>query len=193
MSKETPFDYGKKLPDGQNERHPVLPPADDSQLVRPLRNRYRHVGIRPSGPTRKLTSIEERAYAGEDYECFEPYDPPRGACTGRFWTKRQLESGCNQVTVVGAARGISQDALAKLLGCSPALVSRLESGQRGATVARLEDLAVAFSCAPEIIIALAGDVPPEQERCQSVVRALIVQPEVAAIAALLDKGLEALR
>lgn len=36
----TDFDYGKRLPDGQFERHPTLPKIDE--FVRPVRDSYRH-------------------------------------------------------------------------------------------------------------------------------------------------------
>lgn len=36
---DKPFDYGKKLPDGQHERHPV---KDDGKFIRPIRTAYMH-------------------------------------------------------------------------------------------------------------------------------------------------------
>lgn len=36
------FDYGKKLEDGQYERHPVLPKNDKAKFIRPYRVSYRH-------------------------------------------------------------------------------------------------------------------------------------------------------
>jgi hypothetical protein len=40
-----PFDYGKKRPDGQYERHPELPKdeRDPKAFVRPVRRSYRHL------------------------------------------------------------------------------------------------------------------------------------------------------
>ena len=39
----TSFDYGKKLPDGQFERHPVLFVENDAEFIRPLRYSYKHL------------------------------------------------------------------------------------------------------------------------------------------------------
>lgn len=100
----TNFDYGSKLPDGQHERHPSLPPEQRRDFVRPVRESYRHVGKRPKHPTRPLTEEEQRIYAREGYECFEP-EPPNGrpGFVGRFWTAKQLASGCGTVTKMGRA------------------------------------------------------------------------------------------
>ena len=48
------FDYGKKLPDGQFERHPTLPATE---FVRPVRDSYRHTVC--GGVTRMGRSIAE--------------------------------------------------------------------------------------------------------------------------------------
>ena len=98
----TDFDYGEKLPDGQHERHPTLPPVDDKKFVRPLRSSYRHVGVRPLGATRPLTVEETIRYADQDYVAFEPYTPPHpSGAVGRYWTAAQLHSGCGKVTSMG--------------------------------------------------------------------------------------------
>lgn len=72
-------------------------------FVRPVRTEYRHVGVRPQGPTRELTLAEHEQYDRFGYVCFEPYVPHRGSSTGRFWTKKQLESGCGTKTTMGIA------------------------------------------------------------------------------------------
>lgn len=95
------FDYGKKLPDGQHERHPSLPPEARQQFVRPVRTRYKHVGARPSGALRDLTPDEQRSFAGLGYSKFETREHARGGVVGRFWTDRQLNSGCGTVTQMG--------------------------------------------------------------------------------------------
>lgn len=98
------FDYGAKLPDGQHERHPSLPPEARKQFVRPVRESYRHVGIRPTGALRDLTPDEQRDFASEGFVKFEVYDPPReNGSTGRYWTQRKLNSGCGGVTTMGLA------------------------------------------------------------------------------------------
>lgn len=95
------FDYGAKRPDGQHERHPGLPADPAASYVRPLRMSYRHIGVRPNGPTRRLTVSEEATYHSYGYVAYEPYDPPRdGGAIGRYWTERQLKSGCGRVTTM---------------------------------------------------------------------------------------------
>jgi hypothetical protein len=102
VNDKPPFDYGTKLPDGQYQRHPELPPQARQRFVRPVRTRYRHVGMRPRFNTRPLSEQEERDHAGMGYLAFEPYPPghsPAGAL-GRFWTLAQLNSGCGTVTTM---------------------------------------------------------------------------------------------
>lgn len=89
------FDYGRKRPDGQFERHPFI---SDGEFVRPVRYSYCHVGIRPKYPTRELTEEENRRYFGFDYVLYEIYPESEAPITGKFWTKKQLNSGCNSVT-----------------------------------------------------------------------------------------------
>lgn len=92
---------------GQHDGYIVL--CDDERakgFVRPYRDAYRHVGERPKYQTRELTADEESRYHRFNYVAFEAYpdDAPEsngGACTGRFWTKAQLESGCGTVTTMG--------------------------------------------------------------------------------------------
>lgn len=85
-------------PDGQQCCYLILSEEERAKgFTRPLRQWYRHVGIRPEGPTRPLTD-EQRKGPDVGYVCYEPYDPPRGATVGRYWTKEQLESGCDQKT-----------------------------------------------------------------------------------------------
>lgn len=98
-----PFDYGGKGPDGQHERHPSLPPEQRMAHVRPVRTQYRHVGIRPTGPLRDLTPEEARLYGEHGYVKFEPYGPERAPGLGRFWTPKDLRSGCGQITTMGSA------------------------------------------------------------------------------------------
>lgn len=96
------FDYGNKLPDGQYERHPSLPAEARTKFVRPVRTRYRHVGIRPTGELRDLTPEEQDLLASEGYVKFESFDPPREGAIGRYWTQKQLNSvACGMVTTMG--------------------------------------------------------------------------------------------
>lgn len=75
-------------------------------FVRPVRQTYVHVGSRPKFETRPLTDVEkETARYGEDpYVAFEPYpEGYKGSATGRFWSAKQLTSGCGSKTTMGTA------------------------------------------------------------------------------------------
>lgn len=69
-------------------------------FVRPVRTRYRHVGIRPKYPLRDLTE-DEKARNGSHYAKYEKYPDEESPLVGRCWTKAQLESGCQSVTTMG--------------------------------------------------------------------------------------------
>jgi hypothetical protein len=97
------FNYGGKRSDGQHERHPSLPAEKRTAFVRPVRDSYRHVGCRPSGTTRELTDQERVDFASEGYVAFEAYGPERAPVLGRYWTPKQLASGCGTVTTMGRA------------------------------------------------------------------------------------------
>lgn len=93
--------------DGQQKGYVIL--CDDERakgFVRPVRRGYVHVGTRPKYPTRDLTPEESRAHEGCEYVKFEPYpdgSPERGPgnITGRYWTAKQLRSGCGTLTTMG--------------------------------------------------------------------------------------------
>jgi hypothetical protein len=94
---------------GQHESYVVLAPEERAKgFVRPYRDSYEHVGIRPTYPTRALTAEEGERFAGGNYVAFEAYpdDAPEkrnNSITGRYWTAAQLSSGCNTVTTMGRA------------------------------------------------------------------------------------------
>lgn len=85
---------------GQHGDYWVLSKEErDKGFCRPVRTTYKHVGVRPQYPTRELTDEELKLWDDMGYVCFEPYpEEYRGSSTGRFWTKRQIESGCGAVT-----------------------------------------------------------------------------------------------
>ena len=97
---------------GMQKCYLVLPDGRRRDLVRPLRKSYKHVGVRPVGPTRPLTPEEQARYSSEGYVCFEEYGPERSPVTGRFWTQAQLDSGCGTVTTMG-------DAIAETYAAAP--------------------------------------------------------------------------
>ena len=92
------------LPDGQQRNYLVLSEEERAKdFLRPVRTSYRHVGVRPKGPTWPLNDEQKERYAGCGYVAFEPYGPEREPVIGRFWTQAQLESGCGAVTTMGQA------------------------------------------------------------------------------------------
>ena len=102
--KGDPFDNGPKRSDGQYERYAVLPQAErDKGFVRPVRQSYRHIGIRPKYQLRDLTVDENTEHAAFNYISFEEYPKSDSPVIGRFWTRTQLESGCGSMTSMGLA------------------------------------------------------------------------------------------
>jgi hypothetical protein len=71
-------------------------------FVRPVREAYRHVGVRPRYPMRELRE-EEEYHKKFGYVAFEAYPESESPVTGRFWTEAQLRSGCGSETVMGRA------------------------------------------------------------------------------------------
>jgi hypothetical protein len=90
--------------DGQQKGYVVLSEAERAKgFVRPVRASYVHVGIRPAHPLRDLTREEHERYDGFGYVGFEPYPEDQLPKTGKFWTDKELASGCGQVTTMGRA------------------------------------------------------------------------------------------
>lgn len=91
--------------DGQQAVYLVLSEEERAKgFVRPVRNKYVHVGIRPKNPIRDLTPEEHERYDKFGYVAYEDYPEPRdSASIGRFWTKEALNSGCGSETKMGFA------------------------------------------------------------------------------------------
>lgn len=86
-------------PNGQQKGYVVLTPEERAKgFVRPVRDRYVHVGIRPKHRTRPLTEQELRDYGQYGYACFEVYPASEEPVSGRFWTQAMLNSGCFTLT-----------------------------------------------------------------------------------------------
>lgn len=101
--KDEPFDNGIKKANGQYERYAVLPEEERKKgFVRPVRTTYRHVGVRPKYPLLDLTQEQVENYSSYGYVKYEKY-PEGSTCTGRFWTQKQLNSGCGTTTTMGLA------------------------------------------------------------------------------------------
>ncbi len=97
---EVTADHRELKDNGQQKGYVVLSDSERAKgFVRPYRDAYRHVGARPTRPTRELTEDEHRRYDQYGYVVFEPY-PDRDNLTGRFWTQAQLDSGCGEITTM---------------------------------------------------------------------------------------------
>lgn len=89
---------------GQHPSYIVLCPDERAKgFVRPYRDAYTHVGLKPTHPLRDLTD-EERARWGNEFAQFEPFPPGASSAIGRFWTQKELDTkGCGTVTTMGRA------------------------------------------------------------------------------------------
>lgn len=87
---------------GQNKTYLVLSDEELAKgFVRPVRDSYIHRGIRPKYPVRVLTDEESVRHEGRDYVGFEPYPESEAPVTGRYWTAKQMTSGCGSLTTMG--------------------------------------------------------------------------------------------
>jgi hypothetical protein len=94
-----PYEGYKEIKDnGQQRDYLVLSEEERGKgFIRPVRRSYIHVGIRPTYPTRDLTSEEQTLYKNYGYTKRE--DSPDGTYS-RFWTEEQLKSGCKSITTM---------------------------------------------------------------------------------------------
>jgi len=85
---------------GQHEAYWILSEEELAKgFVRPVRKTYKHVGIRPKHGTRELNEDEEdKKKFG--YILYEKYPEEMSPKVGRYWTKEQLDSGCDVVTTM---------------------------------------------------------------------------------------------
>jgi len=85
---------------GMQKGYIVLSKSERAKgFVQPVRTSYKHVGTRPEHPIRDLTAEEKDRYRSSNYVSYEEY-PSDSSKVGRFWTERQLNSGCNTITTM---------------------------------------------------------------------------------------------
>lgn len=90
--------------EGQHKSYIVLCPDERAKgFVRPFRDSYKHVGIRPRFPLRDLTNEERERYGDYGYVKYEEYPESESPSVGRFWTEKELRSGCGTVTTMSRA------------------------------------------------------------------------------------------
>ena len=88
---------------GMQKSYVVLSAEERSKgFLRPVRRTYRHVGCRPTYPLRDLGPDEQDRAEKFHYVKFEEY-PAGSSLFGRYWTQKQLDSGCGQTTTMGIA------------------------------------------------------------------------------------------
>lgn len=94
--------YKEIKENGQQKEYLVLCPEERAKgFVRPYRDTYRHVGLRPTYPLRDLTDEERRRW-GDEYVKYEPYpEGSHGSARGHLWTQSDLDTrGCGQTTTM---------------------------------------------------------------------------------------------
>lgn len=95
-------------PNGQQKDYVVLSPEERAKgFVRPVRNKYKHVGTpKPEYPLRDLTPEEQARWKNVGYVKFEDYGDLASPARGRFYTQEQMDkigNGCGTVTTMGTA------------------------------------------------------------------------------------------
>ena len=87
---------------GQNKVYLVLSDEERAKgFVRPLRLSYVHGGRKPRFSLRDLTAEEQERHAGYDYVKYEEYPESESPVCGRYWTQKDLDSGCGVSTSMG--------------------------------------------------------------------------------------------
>lgn len=105
---DAPTPTAERLADGQHSDHWVLCETERAKgFVRPVRDRYEHVGIPgPRFPLEDLTPEQAEHYFDEGYVKFESYPESEWPAMGRYWTQAQLDAvgkGCGMVTTMPRA------------------------------------------------------------------------------------------
>jgi len=84
---------------GQQKAYLILSEEERAKgFIRPLRTTYKHVGKKPKYPLRDLTKEEHERYDKFGYIKFEEYPEEMSPQTGRYWTEKDLNSGCGAET-----------------------------------------------------------------------------------------------
>jgi len=97
-----------KEPRPQCEVYLVLSEEERKKgFVRPVRQSYKHVGLRgPKYPLRDLTDQEKERFGQFGYVKYEEYPEDEEACVGKYWTQEELNKvnkGCGVVTTMALA------------------------------------------------------------------------------------------
>lgn len=94
-------DHKELKPNGQQKDYVVLTEEERAKgFVRPVRTSYIHIGERPKYPLRDLTTEEQEIHKDSKYLKYEEYPKSESPLCGKFWTEKQLSSGCGYETVM---------------------------------------------------------------------------------------------
>ena len=86
---------------GQHSSYWILSEEERKKgFIRPVRTNYIHVGIRPKYSIRDLTDEENEKYSHFGYVKYEKNLDDESAIVGKFWTEKQLNSGCGVETTM---------------------------------------------------------------------------------------------
>lgn len=89
---------------GQHKDYVVLSEAERAKgFIRPVRRSYVHTGIRPQYPLRDLTPQEIELHKDEGWIKYEEYPKDGRSALGRYWSQKELTSGCGTLTTMGTA------------------------------------------------------------------------------------------
>lgn len=95
-------DLRKLKPNGQYATYLILSAEERAKgFVRPYRDAYMHVGVKPRYELRELTDEERERYSNMNYIRFEVYPQSEFPKTGRFWSAAELDFACGAVTKMG--------------------------------------------------------------------------------------------
>lgn len=87
--------------DGQQQCYLVLSEEERAKgFVRPVRQKYQHVGLKLPENLRPLTEEEVEQYEQFGYIAFEKYGDDQSPVTGKYWTEKELKGGCRAVTTM---------------------------------------------------------------------------------------------
>jgi hypothetical protein len=90
----------------QNAAYLVLSDEERAKgFVRPVRQTYKHVGLKPPGTLRDLTDEEKERHKQWGYVKFEPNPnyPEKSSVIGTYWTQERLDKagkGCQTTTTM---------------------------------------------------------------------------------------------
>lgn len=89
-----------ETPVPQNEVYLVLSKEELAKgFVRPVRQKYKHVGQRPKFALRDLTPEEKAQFP--HFSKWEQYPESERPLIGRYWADADLKPGCGTVTTMG--------------------------------------------------------------------------------------------